>query len=65
MSDELIKGLAANGPWAIVAGILLSQVLKAWAGDRAALTTLMTEFRVSLDGLKVAVEHLTKKLDGK
>lgn len=64
MNDtDVFKSLAANGPWALMAGLLLWQILKAWSGDRAALTTLLGEFRSSIDGLKKAVEHLTDRLD--
>lgn len=64
MTDpDAIKTLAANGPWAVMAGFLLWTILKAWTGDRNALTDLMSSFKTSIDGLREAVEYLTIRLD--
>ena len=62
-SSELVTGLANNGPWALVAGFLLWQVMNAWKGDREQLTTLLAQFKATLDGLKQAVDNLTDRLD--
>ena len=62
-TNELITGLANNGPWALVAGFLLLQVLNAWKGDRDQLTQLLTDFKATLDALKGAVDNLSDRLD--
>lgn len=62
MESEVLRSLAQNGPWALVAGLLLWQVLKAWNKDRDQLTTLIMDFKTTLDGLKIAVEHLTERM---
>jgi hypothetical protein len=63
METELIKGLANNGPWAAVAGLLLWQVIKAWTEDRKTASILMSEFRASIDALRVNVEALKVSID--
>lgn len=63
MDPELIKPLASNGPWAIMAGFLLSQILKAWNADRTSLVELMGQFKQSLDSLKVAVDQLRQSIE--
>lgn len=60
--NELLAGLAGNGPWALVAGFLLWQVIKAWAADRDTLTRFLTEFRSTLESLKDAVDALRTEL---
>lgn len=60
--DELVKSIGANGPWALAAGFLLQQVIKAWSADRAQLNELLTEFRKSLDGLTSAMEALKEEI---
>ena len=62
MTNELWQGLANNGPWALVAGFLLQQVIKAWTADRQQLVVLMTEFRDALNALKSAVEDLRMQI---
>lgn len=62
MSEEGWSGLAANGPWALAAGFLLHQVIKAWTMDRQQLTVLMTEFRDALYALKSAVDELRRRI---
>ena len=62
MSEDAIGKLAENGPWAVVAGVLLYQLIKAWSDDRAALTKLYTEFQGTLASLSDAVEGLRNDL---
>ena len=61
MDNQLLTGLANNGPWALAAAYLLKKVLDAWAGDRAQLVTLMTEFKATLDTLGLAVRDLASE----
>jgi hypothetical protein len=61
---DFFQTLSANGPWAAVAGLLLWQVIKAWSSDRQTLTTLLSEFRGSIDALRVAVERLSEHVTG-
>ena len=61
--SELVTGIANNGPWALVAGFLLMQVMNAWKGDRDQLTKLLIDFKTTLDGLKGAVDNLSERLD--
>jgi len=61
--SEFLRSFGANGPWAAVAGLLLWKILGAWSEDRKQLTELITDFKTTLDGLKVAVEHLTDRLN--
>jgi len=63
LMDELLKGLATNGPWAMVAGFLLWKVIDAWTADRKQVTTLMGEFRGTLEALKTSVDHLARQFD--
>lgn len=52
--------LGANGPWALVAGFLLWQVIKAWNADRATTTQLLGEFRSVLDRLATEIHNLVQ-----
>lgn len=61
--DEVLKSFGENGPWALAAGFLLHQVIKAWTADRAQLNELLTEFREALTGLAHAVEGLRSELE--
>lgn len=61
--NELMEMMATHGPVAIIAGFLIWQVVKAWGSDRAALISMLTEFRETLDGLKRAVERLSERLE--
>ncbi len=61
--DELLKSFGENGPWALAAGFLLHQVIKAWTSDRAQLNELLTEFREAMTGLAHAVEGLRSELE--
>lgn len=63
--DEMVKSLAANGPWALMAGWLLTQVIRAWTNDRNQLVNLLTEFKDALMSLKSAVEELKSEIKGK
>ena len=63
MPQTAWDSLAQNGPWAVVAGFLLHIVIKNWMGDRAQLTSLLSEFKDALTGLQKAVEHLTQRID--
>jgi hypothetical protein len=61
--DALLAALSVHGPTAIMAGFLMWQVVKAWSADRSALINLLTEFRATLEGLKLAVERLSDRLE--
>ena len=61
--DELIRGLATNGPWAMVAGFLLWKVIEAWNKDREQVTLLIGDFRETLQALKASVDHLADQLN--
>ena len=61
--QDLWGPLLANSPWAAMAGFLLWQVIKAWTGDRAQVTSLLGEFKSTLDRLSVSVDALTRRLD--
>lgn len=61
--NELLTEVGKSGPWAGVAGFLLWTVIKAWDGDRRALTALLGEFKQTLEGLRSAVEHLSDRLE--
>lgn len=63
--DDFFKSLAENGPWALVAGFLLHQVIKAWTTDRNQLNGLLTDFKDALISLKGAVEDLKSEIKGK
>jgi hypothetical protein len=54
--SQLLTGLASNGPWALVAGFLLWQIMKAWTADRQQVTELLREFKASIDELTHAVK---------
>jgi K+ transporter len=56
--SQLLTGLASNGPWALVAGFLLWQVMKAWTADRQQVTELLKEFKASIDELTHAVKAI-------
>jgi len=60
---EGVTGLLNNSPWAIAAFFLGRTILNAWGQDRAQLTELLTNFKVTLDRIGIAVEHLTEKLE--
>lgn len=55
---QLLTGLASNGPWALVAGFLLWQIMKAWTQDRQQVTELLRDFKASIDKLTHAVEAI-------
>ena len=61
--NEFVTELAKSGPWAGVAAFLLYTVIKAWTSDRGQVTQLLGEFRVTLDGLKMSVDHLSERLN--
>lgn len=63
--DQLLTSLAANGPWAVMAGWLLTRVIKAWTDDRNQLVNLLTEFKDALHSLKDAVEDLKSEIKAK
>ena len=42
--DTFLLELAKSGPWALVAGFLLWQLLRDKAADREMLTSFLTEF---------------------
>lgn len=56
--SQLLTGLASNGPWALMAGFLLWQIMKAWTQDREQVTALLREFKASIDKLTHAVEAI-------
>ena len=60
--DEVLRSFGENGPWALTAGFLLHQVIKAWASDRAQLSALLTDFREALTSLTNAVEDLRAEM---
>jgi hypothetical protein len=60
MLETLMQGLAANGPWALMAGFLLIRILKAWDGDRQQALKLMTEFHNSMEKQSEALYELTE-----
>lgn len=59
MLETLMQGLAANGPWALMAGFLLLRILKAWDGDRQQAMNLMTQFQVTMEEQSKALVELT------
>lgn len=59
MLETLMQGLAANGPWALMAGFLLLRILKAWDGDRLQALSLMTQFQQTMQKQSEALEELT------
>lgn len=63
MDSELLKPLMANGPWALMSGYLLIQILKAWGADRASVTDLLGTFKESIDSLKISVDKLATHID--
>lgn len=63
--DQLLTSLASNGPWAVMAGWLLTKVIKAWTDDRSQLVNLLSEFKDALHSLKGAVEDLHTEIKGK
>lgn len=58
MESEIFKSFATNGPWAVMAGFLLWQVMKAWEQDRKQLKEFLVELKSSLDKLTHAVEAI-------
>lgn len=65
MPDPMIAALAVHGPFALVSGVLIWQVLKAWHTDRETIVSLMTEFRQSLDGVQSAIERLADQMEAR
>jgi len=59
MLETLMQGLAANGPWALMAGFLLLRILKAWDGDRQQAMNLLTQFQATMQKQSEALEELT------
>ncbi|MBX3095669.1 MAG: hypothetical protein KF812_02285 [Fimbriimonadaceae bacterium] len=62
MTEPTISALAVHGPFALVSGVLIWQVLKAWQADRETIVSLMTDFRQSLDGVQRAIERLADQM---
>lgn len=60
--ETVWKSFAENGPWAMVAGFLLFQVMKAWSADRTQLNDLLTGFKDALLKLTDAVEDLRSEI---
>jgi hypothetical protein len=56
--NDILKSLVSNGPWAAAFFFLLMQVIRSWTTDRETLTNLLSEFKTSIDALRVAVEQL-------
>lgn len=63
MTDELLKPLFTNGPWAAAAAFLMWTILKAWNADRASVTELLGGFKEAIDSLRGAVDKLTERID--
>jgi hypothetical protein len=59
MLETLMQGLAANGPWAVMAGFLLVRILRAWDSDRKQAMELMGEFRATMQRQSDALSELT------
>lgn len=62
LDGSWLNDLASNGPWALMAGVLLYYIIKSWTQDRAQVTALLGEFRHALDRLTDAVESLHDKM---
>lgn len=60
--ETFLTELAKSGPWALVAGFLLWQVIKAWNTDRASITTFLNKMEASLGELTTAVRENTRVL---
>ena len=63
MSDEILKSLAANSPWALATAFLMREILKAWNADRASVTELLSGFKGAIDALREAVDKLSARID--
>lgn len=61
--DPFLTELAKSGPWALVAGLLLWRVLAAWTADRAQVTQLLGEFRLTLDRFGDKIDKLAQAID--
>jgi len=59
----MVQALAVHGPFALVAGVLMWQVLKAWQSDRDTIVGLMTEFRQALTGVQHALTRLADQME--
>lgn len=62
MIEDITQSFAQNGPWAVAAGFLLHQVIKAWTNDRQQLIVLLTEFKDAMTALKMAVNELREEM---
>jgi hypothetical protein len=58
MSEVAIQELAKSGPWAVVSGLLLWTIIKAWNKDREQVTELLRDFRQSIEKLTVEIHRL-------
>jgi hypothetical protein len=60
--SNILPTLAANGPWAVMAGLLLYQVMKAWTADRQQVTELLGGFRSSIEKLASTLDHIADEI---
>ena len=63
MPEGFLTELAKSGPWALVAGLLLLVVIRAWTKDRDQLTGLLGEFKDVLREIRVAVTANTSAVN--
>ncbi|MGV3613851.1 MAG: hypothetical protein ACO1SV_00830 [Fimbriimonas sp.] len=60
MEQTFYAELGKSGPWALVAGVLLWTVIKAWNADRATVMEVLPQFRDAIVALKNSVEQNTE-----
>jgi hypothetical protein len=63
MEAELLKGLANGGPIAIVAGILLWQLIQDRKADRELMRETLGTLSSTMQALKAAVERMSDRQD--
>lgn len=56
--SQLMNGLANNGPWAIMFGWLLWQVMKAWTQDRAQIAPALDKVAEALTLMQFEIREL-------
>ncbi|MCB0826328.1 MAG: hypothetical protein KDC26_09075 [Armatimonadetes bacterium] len=59
--EKVIEG----GAWAVVAVILIHQILRAWITDRQILHELLTGFRSAIEDLRDAINAMRSELGEK
>lgn len=62
MQGDWLSILSANGPWALVAGILLTIVVQAWKEDRKVINEMMPKLMTIINENTEAMNALTKTI---